>query len=115
MVSRIPRYEVNIEVDCSTRDMFLANRVTNISTGGLFMETHNPLPLQSEVLLTLRLPEINATIQTKGRVIWTYDIRKGTTRLLPGTGIKFTKMSLEHQRLLEKYIAGLEGEPDRRH
>lgn len=88
--------------------MFLSNHVTNLSKGGLFIETPSPLPLQSEVLLKLTLPDVGAIMETKGRVIWTYDVKKGTARVVPGMGIKLVETSPEHRQQLEGYLAGLE-------
>jgi uncharacterized protein (TIGR02266 family) len=107
MASREPRYSVSINVDYSTRDMFLASRVTNLSRGGLFIESRHPLPIQSEIDLTFTLPEFQITICAKGRVVWNYDMRKGTHRLITGSGIRFTDISPEHRMILEAYLEKL--------
>ena len=107
-IRKDPRFDVQITVDWSTRDMFLSNHVTNLSKGGLFIETSSPLPLQSEVFLKLTLPDVGAVVETKGRVIWTYDVKKGTARVVPGMGIKLVETSPEHRQQLEGYLARLE-------
>ena len=101
------RYQVDIHVDCSTRDMFVANRVTNISNGGLFIATNKPLPLYSEVLLKLTLDE-TTMIEARGKVIWNYDIPKNDARIVPGSGIKFLDLSPEHRARLEDYLNRLD-------
>jgi hypothetical protein len=53
---REPRHRVDIEVDETTSGMFTAARVSNLSRGGLFIETGRPLPLQAPVELALKLP-----------------------------------------------------------
>jgi len=107
MVPRPDRYRVDIPVNCSTRDLFLSNRVTNISRGGMFIESPHPLPLQAEVELAFTLPDDGARIQATGRVIWNYDVAKGTSRIVPGSGIKFTDMSPEDRTRLEDCLARL--------
>jgi type IV pilus assembly protein PilZ len=103
-----PRYNVNIQVDCTTRDMFVSHYVTSLSKGGVFVETEDPLPIQSEVHLKLTLPESHQTIEAKGTVAWTYDIKKGTGgHVAPGMGIKFVDLSPEHRTLLEDYVQQL--------
>ena len=82
------RYEVTIPVDCTTQQFFLANHVCNISRGGLFIRSDKPLPLETEVSLVLRLPEADLCIRAMGRVVWNYDIAKGTSRIVPGSGIR---------------------------
>ena len=104
-MSREPRYSVEIHVDCATRDLFLANRVTNISRGGLFIDTR--LPLDSEVELRFTLPEPPITIGARGRVVWNYDMRQGSMQLIPGSGIRFTEMEPAHRALLDSYLKKL--------
>lgn len=101
------RYEVSIPVDCSTRHVFVSNHVCNISKGGLFIRSDTPLPLNTEVSLVLRLPGSEQCIRATGRVIWNYDIQKGTARIVPGSGIRFVGMSASDRTTLESYLAGL--------
>jgi len=102
-----PRLDVKICVDFASRDMFLSNYVTNLSNGGLFIQSQNPLPVRTEILITLTLPETQAVIQIKGRVVWTYDIKKGTGRIVPGMGIKFIDLSMENKTEIKNYIQRL--------
>ncbi len=101
------RYEVTIPVDCTTQHLFVANHVSNISKGGLFIRSDKPLPLEAEVSLVLRLPEAGLCIRAKGRVVWNYDMPKGTSRIVPGSGIRFLDMSPADRTTLEGYIDGL--------
>jgi type IV pilus assembly protein PilZ len=105
------RYPVNLRVDYSTRDAFIANRITNLSKGGLFIPTEKPLPVHAELDLVLTLPERAEHIQARGRVIWNYDIRKGTSRVIPGMGIKFVDMSPDDKQKLADYIETLPATP----
>jgi type IV pilus assembly protein PilZ len=104
---RHSRYEVSIPVDCSTRQYFFSNHVSNISRGGLFIRSDRPLPLEAEVSLTLKLPGIERSIYASGRVVWNYDIEKGTAHIAPGSGIKFVGMTAADRAVLEGYLAGL--------
>ncbi len=101
------RYEVTIPVDCSTRDMFVSNHVCNISQGGLFIRSETPLPLNAEVALVLYLPATKGSIRATGRVIWNFDMQKGTTRVVPGSGIRFVDMPASDRATLESYLSGL--------
>ncbi len=102
---REPRYRVEIRVDCTTKDLFLANRITNISRGGFFIEAN--LPLHSKIDLCFRIPESHMAIDAKGTVIWTYDMKKNSAQLVSGSGIKFTEMTSEDRRILEQYLETL--------
>jgi type IV pilus assembly protein PilZ len=99
------RYPVSLRVDYSTRDAFVANHVSNLSKGGLFIASDAPLPVDSELELVLTLAEPMECIKARGRVIWNYDIRKGTTRVIPGMGIKFLDMTPADRCRLAAYLA----------
>lgn len=101
------RYEVNIPVDCTTQHVFISNHVCNISRGGLFIRSDKPLPLQAEVSIVLRLPEAGTSIRATGRVVWNYDMQKGTSRIIPGSGIRFVDMSASDRAILESYLKRL--------
>jgi uncharacterized protein (TIGR02266 family) len=100
------RFSVDITVDYATKDMFISNRVMNISRGGLFIACEQPLPISSQVRLKLSLGD-SITIEAQGRVVWNYDIRMGSCRVIPGSGIKFLDLSPEHAAHLERYLDGL--------
>jgi len=110
-----PRFDVNIKVDYSTKGMFVSNYVTNLSKGGVFIQTDDPLPLQSQINLTFTLPEFNIKIEAKGKVTWTYDIKKGTSTIVPGMGIKFTDLATKHKTLIEDYISKLSAQSETAH
>ncbi len=105
------RFPVNLQVDCQTKDAFLANRVSNLSQGGLFIPTEDPLPVQSELDLVLEFHEGTDSIRARGRVIWNYDIRKGTSRVIRGMGIKFLDLAPDDSRRLADYLATLQPAP----
>jgi type IV pilus assembly protein PilZ len=101
------RFPVSLRVDYSTRDAFIANHVSNLSKGGLFIASDAPLPVDSELELVLTLAEPAECIRARGRVIWNYDIRKGTSRVIPGMGIKFLDMSAADRHRLADYLSAL--------
>ncbi|MBI3995998.1 MAG: TIGR02266 family protein [Nitrospirae bacterium] len=107
-----PRLDVHIRVDYASRDMFISNYVTNLSTGGVFIQTENPLPIQSEIQLIFTLSENDTVIQAKGRVVWTYDIKKGTSRIIPGMGVKFTDLSPEQKTAIQNCIRKLSADTE---
>jgi type IV pilus assembly protein PilZ len=101
------RYEVTIPVDCSTLDVFVSGQVSNISRGGLFIRSEKPLPLSAEVTLVLQLTATGRCIRASGRVVWNFDIQKGTSRIVPGSGIRFVDMSEGDREALGDYLERL--------
>ena len=105
-----PRFDVSIHVDCASKAMFVAHRVTNISRGGLFIEG-GTLPIDTELTLHLHLDGAGAPIEAHARVVWNYDIQKGTAHLVHGTGLRFVDLGPEDLRRLHAYLDALAGAP----
>ena len=101
------RYPVDLRVDCSTLDAFVSNRVTNLSRGGLFIKSDTPLPIAAEVDLTLTLPGTDRPLRARGRVIWNYDIAKGSCHVVRGMGIKLIDLGAKERRTLTEYLETL--------
>jgi type IV pilus assembly protein PilZ len=104
-----PRYQVTIPADCSTRHVFISNHVNNISKGGVFLRSDRPLPLDAEVSLLLRLPGTGTSIRATGRVVWNHDMERGTSRIVPGSGIRFVDIRPADRVALETYLERLPG------
>lgn len=81
--------------------------MTNLSRGGVFIRGEHPLPLNTDVQLRFRLPDIDRTIETCGRVVWNYDVVMGTSHLVPRSGVKFVGLSPTDRAVIEKYLERL--------
>lgn len=102
-----PRYDVDLRVDATTKDAFLSNRVSNISRGGLFLDTQS-LPIGSEVMLTLKLGDTGGAIEALGQVAWSCDMRKDSIRVVSGSGIRFLWMPAGDLTQLQRFLDKLE-------
>jgi Tfp pilus assembly protein PilZ len=102
-----PRYNVDLRADAVTKDAFLSSRVSNISRGGLFLESEH-LPSDSEVMLTLELGETGSAVLAVGQVAWSCDVRKESIKTMSGSGIRFMWMSAGHRTRLRGFLDELE-------
>lgn len=68
--------------------------IRNISEGGIFVNTYNPLPVGSEIDLEFKIPEIDRVTKCRGSVMWGYypDLLKDGMDL-PGIGIEMLDIS----------------------
>ena len=87
---RSGREDLKIPVDYSAVDAFFSEFTTNINEGGMFIETETPSPLDSEVALEFRLPDLDRPVQVSGRVAWVSD-GKGESPV--GMGIEFHELA----------------------
>ena len=100
------RCMVRIAIFNSTYQKELLNEYSiNMSPGGLFMETSNILPLNTEVILKFKVPDTDTIIISKARVAWTNDpgfLKKNS--LPPGIGLQFLGISLENMRNIRTFL-----------
>ncbi len=77
----------------------------NLSTGGMFLECQDPLPVDTPLTLELCLHSESIRIQCKARVAWVNHpemIKK--PHLPPGMGLQFVNLSLENMHVLREFI-----------
>ncbi|MBW1999897.1 MAG: TIGR02266 family protein [Deltaproteobacteria bacterium] len=98
---RIPR---SLSLSFKDRDRFISAYSGNISSGGIFIVTKNPLKAGEEFLLKLQLPELNAPLQIRCQVSWTRQQEEATKGRPPGMGVKFLEMSQSDAKTLKEYI-----------
>src|SRR5574338_794167 len=86
---RATRLHHEIPVAYRTVGSFLSDWATNISQGGLFINTRAPLPVGTAVRILIQLPGANLPHCLDGRVtrVSEFDNR---ANLVPGMGIEFT-------------------------
>lgn len=78
----------------------------NISKGGLFIPTRDPLREGTRVVLEFQLPGHNVPLKIPGLVAWStqYD-RKSV--LIPGMGIRFEELTPADRKKIEHFVEKL--------
>jgi uncharacterized protein (TIGR02266 family) len=102
-----PRVEARMHVRyCQAGDEYeLTDYSINVSTGGVFIETPEPLPVDTPLTLTFTIPGNAEPISCSGRVAW-INSPHGLKhqRLPPGMGIQFVGLSLEEMAVLRAFV-----------
>lgn len=76
-----------------------AYEVLNISEGGIFLEAKAPLPIGTDVNVSLELVSLEKKFEMTGVVI-----RHGVVDGIAGMAIEFTRLNPAHKRALQTYI-----------
>ncbi len=98
-----PRVSTTIEIIFKEPRSFCRAYMLNVSNGGLFIKTEEPLSLDSKVIIKLKLPEDKEEMEIMGRVVWTNP--KGRKNSFPkGMGIQFFEISPEYTEKIEDFI-----------
>jgi len=117
--AQIKRY-LNIQLKKSTRftaplriqynsgsdpDRVLSNYSVDLSTGGMFIETKELLPIDSPLNIEFKLPENGRSIKCSGKVSWLNHPESIKNQNLPtGMGLQFTNISMDDKNSLRKFI-----------
>ena len=100
-----PRVEVDIEVRYRTAQEFLSAYSRNISGGGIFIRTAQPLPLNRSVHLRFTLPGIPHRFEVGGIVVWS-NPGSDKSALPSGMGIKLVDLDVQSKQLIAEFVRG---------
>lgn len=81
----------------------------NISAGGIFLETFDPLPLGSEVRVHFEIPDSNGEVVALGEVKNHYYLnyhQDGVPQSLMGMGVRFKGFEEDGEESLERGLLG---------
>lgn len=103
---RSRRLHHDIPVAYRSAGRFRSDWATNISPGGMFINSRAPLPVGTVVNLMIQLPGTCAPSDLTGRVTrvvrWEDDVRDS-----PGMGIEFTDVNREERERIEAFVDAL--------
>lgn len=87
------------------RRQLLSNYSVNISTGGLFLETDDPLPVDTPLALEFTLPSRQTSIRCAGRVAWVnHPVLLHQPEMAAGMGVQFVDLSLDDLHAIRDFI-----------
>lgn len=105
---RVPRKLICIPIFFSEegKQLFKVDYSTDLSVGGVLIQTQEPLPVGTRVDIKFRLPGAIKLIETKGEVVWSHKrICDDTTLdLVPGMGVKFLNLDEKSKKYIEAFI-----------
>ena len=98
------RVPTKILIKYSNADQFFTDYIQNISRGGIFVPTPNPLPEGTRLSITFSLPHCDPSITTEGVVIRSILSKAGDDVDSSGMGIQFEALDEEAQKLIDTYV-----------
>ncbi len=90
------RIPIQLLVDYRSDGHYLFDFCRDLGTGGVFIQTSDPLPHGSTVDLTFTIPDSKETLETKGTVIWVQPQIRGRDELTAGMGVQFSEFDGHH-------------------
>ena len=101
------RVPAKILIKYGNAEQFFTDYIQNISRGGIFVPTYNPLPRGTHLHISFSLPYWDRLIETEGIVVHSIHTNPQIGTLPSGMGVKFQALGKEHLELIDKYVASL--------
>ena len=98
-----PRYARRLDVEVVVGNQTHTATTGNISLGGLFLETTQPLPLQSRLQIRFRIPTQPEPIEVSGEVRW---VEAGGPNQAAGMGVRFQGLRAREVWALNRFFQG---------
>lgn len=103
------RLQHELLVAYRTVDGFITDWAVNISRGGIFINTRNPLAIGAEVKLIVSLPDAAFPFDLTGKVIRVHPYDPNSKEMA-GMGLEFIDVDEEKQARLERFVSRLRAE-----
>jgi len=98
-----PRIPLRIQIQYRTADQFFQDYMQNLSSGGIFIETEQPLKVGTRLKVQFCLPRMKKAILADGVVVRKVDVGPGNPGL-GGMGIQFSDLNAEDKCSLDEYV-----------
>jgi len=98
------RLPIRVEVSYLSIDEFLQDVATNISIGGVFIQTDEPLKENTRFRLQFSLPGEERPIAATGEVCWVADPDKIRSGRVAGMGIRFADISDTDRNRIRRWL-----------
>jgi len=87
---------------------------TNLSQGGIFIESKNLLEPGTRMILEFKLPNQKGSIRAYGEVKWVTRT-KASKRIKPGMGVQFINIHEAYRKEIARYIESISNIPTKGH
>ena len=106
---RANRLQHELLVAYRSMDGFITDWAVNISRGGMFINTRNPLAVGTTVRLIISLPDTAFPFDLTGRVTRVAEFNNPANQV-PGMGIEFVNVDDEKRGRIERFVERLRKE-----
>jgi type IV pilus assembly protein PilZ len=101
------RAPIELKVEYKRLNTFFADYTKNISRGGTFIGTQKPLPIGTEFVFALGIPQLKEPLRLRGKVMWTTSLEEASPANPPGMGIEFQYVDETERREKEGAVEKL--------
>jgi uncharacterized protein (TIGR02266 family) len=103
---RHTRVPLALEISYRSAGTFLVAYTTNLSKGGVFIETDDLVPVGTEIVLRLGVPGEDVA-ELAASVAWVSEVAEGGHG--PGMGLRFEHLDVAHGELVDRLVSRFRG------
>jgi uncharacterized protein (TIGR02266 family) len=102
-----PRGPVSLRIKfrSASLDQFIERYAVDVSRGGIFIRTREPLAVGTPLRFDFQLQDGSALLAGDGTIVWIRENDPSRAGVTPGMGVRFDKLSPTSQPVLEKILA----------
>jgi uncharacterized protein (TIGR02266 family) len=95
---------LKIKFKSNSLDQFIERYSVDVSRGGIFIRTKEPLPVGTTLRFEFQLQDGSSLIGGEGTVVWNRAYDPARTGVAPGMGVRFDKLTADSQRVLDRIL-----------
>lgn len=96
---------LKIKFKSETLDQFIERYAVDVSHGGIFIRTKDPLPVGTTMRFEFQLKDASPLIKGAGTVVWTREHDPSRTGVAPGMGVRFDRLGEGSREVLDQILA----------
>ncbi len=97
-----PRILIALGITYESREDFLSSFLSDISGGGVFIGTPNPMEINTRLNVCFHIPGISESLLAAGTVVWARDLKSSDK---PGMGVRFDEMEPGDRERLDQFLS----------
>ena len=95
---------LKIKFKSATLDQFIERYAVDVSHGGIFIRTKDPLAVGTQLRFEFQLQDSSPLISGEGTVVWTREFDPSRVGVAPGMGVRFDKLGPDSQGVLDRIL-----------
>lgn len=96
---------LKIKFKSATLEQFIDRYAVDVSHGGIFIRTKDPLPVGTTMKFEFQLKDATPLIKGEGTVVWTREHDPSRTGVAPGMGVRFDRLADGSREVLDQILA----------
>src|SRR5947209_7265200 len=95
---------LKIKFKSANLDQFIARYSVDVSRGGIFIRTKEPLAVGTQLKFEFQLQDASSLISGEGTVVWIREHDPARSGVAPGMGVRFDKLAPQSQQILDRIL-----------